>query len=119
MGGHRYRMMVTTAGGPVDWDYGLAWTTVGTIAWGGTAGGTWKNGDAASANWSRGYDSVGFLNGEHVVFNDSGVDSTVDIVGNVAPASVLVNNDVQNYYLRGGPIVGATGLIKRGSGLLV
>ncbi len=118
VGGHRYRMMVTTAGGAGNWDYGLAWTTVGTIAWGGGAGGVWKHSDANSTNWSRGYSAVGFVNGEHVVFNDAGSDSTVEINGNVAPASILVDNSIQNYYVQGGSMTGPTGLIKRGLGIL-
>jgi autotransporter-associated beta strand protein len=117
--GRRYRMQVTTAGAPFEWDYGLAWTTMGTLGWSGANGGVWKDKDANQRNWLRGSSLGGFVSGEHVVFSDSGIDKTVDIVGDVAPASVVVDNTVQHTYLfGGGSIVGATGLIKRGGGLL-
>jgi autotransporter-associated beta strand protein len=118
VGGRRYRMQVTAAGDPFNWDYGLAWTTTGTIGWTGAGGGVWKHNDATAANWIKGSNSAGFLNGEHVVFNDTGTDNTVDIVGNVSPGSILVDNSAQNYAFNGGGIVGPTGLVKRGTGML-
>jgi autotransporter-associated beta strand protein len=119
VGGRRYRMQVTAGGTPFTWDYGLAWTTTGTIGWTGASGGVWKDNDAAAANWIKGSIAAGFLNSEHVVFNDIGIDNTVDIVGSVAPGSILVDNSAQNYSFNGGSIVGATGLVKRGTGLLL
>jgi autotransporter-associated beta strand protein len=118
VGGRRYRMQVTAGGTPFNWDYGLAWTTTATIGWTGASGGVWKDNDSAAANWIKGSTASGFLDGEHVVFNDTGIDNTVDIVGSVAPGSILVDNSAQNYSFNGGPIVGATGLIKRGTGML-
>jgi autotransporter-associated beta strand protein len=117
--GRRYRMQVTAAGAPFEWDYGLAWTTTGTLGWSGASGGVWKDKDPSQRNWLRGANLGGFVSGEHVVFSDSGFDKSVDIAGDVAPASVVVDNSIQHTYsFNGGSIVGATGLIKRGGGLL-
>jgi autotransporter-associated beta strand protein len=117
--GRRYRMQVTAAGLPFEWDYGLAWTTMSTLGWSGASGGIWKDNDPNQRNWLRGSSSSGIVPGEHLVFSDSGVDKSVDVAGNVAPASVVVENTAQHTYsFSGGSIVGATGLIKRGGGLL-
>jgi autotransporter-associated beta strand protein len=115
VGGRRYRLEVTRASAqtPFDWDYGLAWSTVGTIGWRGT--GRW---DSASASWTKGTLPAAFITGEHVVFNDWGLNSQVVIEGSMAPGSVLVDNNVVPYTFQGGAITGAAGLIKRGSGQL-
>ncbi|MEX2140066.1 MAG: autotransporter-associated beta strand repeat-containing protein [Pirellulales bacterium] len=115
IGGRRYRLEVGRAGAqaPFDWDYGLAWSTVGTIGWRGA--GRW---DSASASWTRGTLPSAFVTGDHVVFSDWGLNSQVVIEGSVAPGSVLVDNNVVPYTFQGGAITGATGLVKRGSGQL-
>ncbi len=119
VGGRRYRMQVTASGTPFNWDYGLAWTTTGTIGWSGSVSGIWTHNDAAEENWIKGSTAAGFLNGEHVVFNDTGVDPNVEIAGNVSPGSILVDNSAQDYSFAGDSIVGATGLVKRGTGILI
>ena len=115
VGGRRYRLEVTRGGTqtPFDWDYGLAWSTVGTIGWRG--GGPW---DAVSASWTKGTAPAAYIPGEHVVFSDWGVNDQVVITDFVAPGSVLVDNNVVPYTFQGGQITGATGLVKRGGGQL-
>jgi autotransporter-associated beta strand protein len=115
VGGRRYRLEVSRAGtqAPFDWDYGLAWSTIGTIGWHG--GGPWNT---SSPSWTKGTFSASYLPGEHVVFSDWGLDGHVVIDGTVAPGSVLVENQAVPYTFSGGAITGATGLIKRGAGQL-
>jgi autotransporter-associated beta strand protein len=115
VGGRRYRLEVTRGGTqtPFDWDYGLAWSTVGTIGWRG--GGAW---DALSASWTKGNQPAAYVPGEHVVFSDWGLNSQVVITDAVAPGSVMVDNNTVPYLFQGGQITGATGLVKRGGGPL-
>ena len=118
-GGRRYRMQVTAGGAPFNWDYGLAWTTTSTIGWSGVLGGSWKHNDVLAANWIKGLTPPVFSTASTSCLMTPAIDYSVDIVGNVAPGSILVDNSAQDYSFSGGPIVGATGLIKRGTGALV
>jgi autotransporter-associated beta strand protein len=116
--GRRYRLEVSRGAGqaPFDWDYGLAWSTVGTIGWQGLLTNIWSEG--VSFSWTKGNLPAGYLPGEHVVFGDWGVNGQVRIAGSVAPGSVMVDNNTRPYVFMGGSISGATGLVKRGPGLL-
>ena len=49
----------------------------------------------------------------------TGANGQVMIVGSVAPGSMLVDNNARPYTFTGGSIAGATGLVKRGPGILV
>jgi autotransporter-associated beta strand protein len=117
VGGRRYRMEVSRGinQAPFASDYGLAWSTVGTLGW--TGIGVWDSG--LSPNWNRGNLPAPFLPGEHVAFTDSGLNGQVVIAGSVAPASVLVDNSAVTYVFSGGAITGATGIVKRGAGELI
>jgi autotransporter-associated beta strand protein len=112
--GRRYRMEVSRGinQAPFASDYALAWSTVGTLGWGGLA--VWDSG--LSPGWTKGNSPAPFMPGEHVVFNDSGLNGQVAIVGSVAPASVLIDNNLVPYTFAGGAITGGAGIIKRGSG---
>jgi autotransporter-associated beta strand protein len=117
-GGRRYRLEVSrpTSQAPFDWDYGLAWSTVGTIGW---RGFIWDN--LTTPSWIKGNVQTGYLPGEHVVFSDWGTTGSVPIVGLVAPGSVTVDSNLVNYTFHGngtGEITGATGIVKRGSAML-
>jgi autotransporter-associated beta strand protein len=116
VGGRRYRMEVGRGlnQAPFTSDYALAWSTVGTIGWRGI--GVWDSG--LSPSWNKGAAAGPFLPGEHVVFNDSGLNGEVVVVGSVAPASVIVDNGAVPYTFLGGQITGGTGIVKRGSGAL-
>ncbi len=62
-----------------------------------------------------------FLNAEPVVFNDSGSKSpAVNLVGALAPSSLVVSNNTGTYAFSGsGYLSGSTGLTKQGAGSLV
>jgi autotransporter-associated beta strand protein len=117
VGGHRYRIEVSRPAtqAPFDWDYGLAWSTVGTIGWRGTD--MWDTN--SSPSWVKGSSPARFLPGAHVVFNDSALSGLVYLAGSVAPGSVTIDNGSMPYAFLGGGITGATGLVKRGSGQAV
>lgn len=116
VGGRRYRLQVARASeqAAFDWNYGLAWSTVGTIGWRGT--GPWNS---ASLSWTKGTLPTAFITGEHVVFSDWGLNGQVVIEESVAPGSVVVDNDAVPYTFQGAAITGPTGLVKRGSGQLM
>lgn len=57
---------------------------------------------------------------DFVTFDDSAVSFNVNVATNVTPGSVTVNNSTHNYTFSGaGGVVGATMLIKEGTGTLV
>ncbi len=124
-GGHRYRLEVSrdAAQGAFNGDYGIAWSTTGTIGWTGAASNVWQSG--GSVNFIRGQAAAGFRDFEHVVFNDSILDtgiaanSAVQVTGSPSPASILVDNSLVDYSFNSGSIgVTPAALIKRGIGTL-
>ncbi|MDZ4818866.1 MAG: PEP-CTERM sorting domain-containing protein, partial [Planctomycetota bacterium] len=121
IGGHRYRLQVngTADQGQFDSDYGLAWSTTGTIGWTGSSGNAWQN--SGQANFVRGQSGSVYDDYEHVVFNDHADASrtNISVQGSPTPASILVDNSTRDYSFNDGPI-GQTpaGLIKRGTGTL-
>lgn len=89
-----------------------------TLTWN-TTSGNWQQGVAG--NWSGG-DGI-FYGGDSVIFNEPASPSTVTLVGQLAPASVTVNNFSNTYTFSGtagtAEITGAANLVKDGSGSLV
>ena len=85
------------------------------LIWSGAINNNW---DETTANWMEAGTPVTFQPNDNVTFNDSSSGSgSVNIVLNVAPGSVTVNNSAVNYTLGGpGIISGTTGLTKNGSG---
>ena len=112
--GRRYRMEVSRGitQAPFASDFALAWSTVGTLGWSG--GGIWDSG--LSQSWVKGNLPSPYFSGDHVAFTDSGLNGQVFIAGEVAPASVLVDNGPVTYTFSGGSITGPTGFVKRGAG---
>ncbi|MBN2577761.1 MAG: autotransporter-associated beta strand repeat-containing protein [Pirellulales bacterium] len=99
---------------------------VNLVVTGGPKGLAWR-GDGSSnawdveytANWNDNADVFYYL--DSVTFDDDLDENstTVDIQAYVAPASILVNNDTENYTFTGyGGITGQTGITKEGAGKL-
>jgi autotransporter-associated beta strand protein len=72
-------------------------------------------------NWTNGLASPDtFANGDLVLFDDTSVNGTVNLVGALAPGSVTVNNNSRGYTWSGsGSLTGVTSLIKLGASSLV
>ncbi len=96
------------------------------VKWRGQNNGNWDVGSGANVggttNW-RGATSASdtnFIQTDDAVFDDSATGNfNVNIVDNVQPFSVTVNNSANNYLFQGsGSITGNTGLTKSGTGKL-
>jgi fibronectin-binding autotransporter adhesin len=109
---------------PANHSFDLQITAVShLLTWAGTVNsggiGLWDN--VTTANW-LGTDNQPhtFLPGADVVLDDTAAGVTsINLVGDIAPASVAVNNSSKNYTLSGsGSLTGATSLAKTGTGTL-
>jgi autotransporter-associated beta strand protein len=88
-------------------------TTPGTLTWyGNNPNNNWDR--AAALNWNSGTDQ--FFNADNVVFDDSALTNTVNLVGTLYPGSVNFNNYSGPYTLAGsGQISGLTALTLNGA----
>jgi fibronectin-binding autotransporter adhesin len=103
-----------------------------TPRWNGTINNVWNidstgTGGAGTANWitsasqqSTTYVQAGPSQTDSVIFNDSAAGSTaIDLVDDVTPVSITIDNSTKNYAFSGsGSIGGTTGIIKSGTGSL-
>ena len=87
---------------------------------------TWKgngsnnNWDAqTTADWLNGASLVDFFNNDSVTFSDISTNTTINLIGVLAPAAVEVNNSSKNYTLAGsGKVTATAALTKDGTGTL-
>jgi len=89
-----------------------------SLIWTGTSG-TWDL--ATTADWQSGGAEL-FHFGDAVTFNDTSSNAVVTLSGQLKPSAVTVDSDITNFVINGtlaDYISGATGLIKRGSSVLV
>lgn len=93
--------------------------TNAALVWQGNNGPNWDI--DITPNWLNAGSSDFFYNGDNVLFNDTSAQTSVNLVGPVAPGSLTVSNNVDNYVFAtsgGGSISGSTTLLKQGSGEL-
>jgi fibronectin-binding autotransporter adhesin len=93
---------------------GVVDTRLPYLLWQGAVNGNW---DTTTANWFNGVVAGSFQNSLNVFFNDSSSQTSVGIIGSVAPASTTVSNNVDSYTFSGGSLAGGS-LLKQGSGSL-
>ncbi len=87
----------------------------GTKTWVGGTATTWDLDNTTA--FTNGTDSVVFVPGDEVIFDDSAISTNVNITGRLQPSKVTFNNETKNYTLAGdGQIVGNAKLIKNGAG---
>ena len=104
----------------LSYEDGKLWLTVqhyeaSDIAWTGATNGTWDI-DATSNFQTHDGQSAVFVPGSAVTFDDNAQQTTINIVGNVAPGSVVFNNSTKAFTLTGDSIVGEPTLTKNGAG---
>lgn len=102
------------------WENGTLYYQVGRNIWSNTSGDRLWN--TSSDNWTMNERSYTYLDGMDVSFTDTGA-GEVKLVGDVAPASIIVNNSAGNNYSfvaadGGGRLTGSTGITKEGTGEL-
>ncbi|MEI7730968.1 MAG: autotransporter-associated beta strand repeat-containing protein [Verrucomicrobiota bacterium] len=88
----------------------------GNRVWRGYVSANWNT---TEYNWFNGASNDLFNTASPVIFDDSGLLTTIAIPGTVQPGSVLVDSS-KNYTLGGGngKITGTTGITKQGAGIL-
>ncbi len=91
-------------------------STNGLLTWKGQNNGTW---DKTATNWVSGSSPINYTDGSQVNFDDTALLFAVTN-GGVSPASVTLNNSLNNYTFNssGGGIGGSAGLTKYGTGTL-
>ena len=88
------------------------------LVWTGGPSGIWDI--ATNVSWLNGAAYTVFHNSDNVTFNSVGsTNPTVNLVGAIAPGSVIVDTTANNYTFAGGSIAGGASLIKKGTGTLV
>lgn len=102
------------------WQNGTLYYQVSRNIWSNTSGDRLWN--TSSDNWTMNDRSYTYLDGMDVSFTDTGA-GEVKLVGDVAPASIIVNNSEGNDYSfvaadGGGRLTGSTGITKEGTGEL-
>lgn len=91
----------------------------GVKTWVGGLGTAWDLDNTAAFKAEGSEEVVGFVPGDHVVFDDSAVTTNVVINGRLQPGSVTFKNNEKSYILQGdGQIVGDAKLVKEGNGTL-
>ncbi len=91
---------------------------VGVDIWSGTNSANW---DLASPNWLLFGSATTFVNGANAQFDDTAAGTTsVNLVGNLTPGSLVVSNNAKTYTFGGpGNIGGTASLVKNGSGTMI
>lgn len=104
----------------LQWKNGTLYYNVGRTVWSNASGDTLWNGD--SDNWTMNGRSYAYLDGMDVSFTDVGA-GEVQLVGDISPSSIIVENSTGNDYTfiaaeGGGKLTGSTGITKNGTGAL-
>lgn len=104
----------------LQWKNGTLYYNVGRTIWSNASGDTLWNGD--SDNWTMNGRSYAYLDGMDVSFTDVGA-GEVQLVGDISPSSIIVENSTGNDYTfiaaeGGGKLTGSTGITKNGTGAL-
>lgn len=94
----------------------LSFVAGDSLTWTGATDGNWDIN--ATQNWNNGA-ATNFFNLDSVTFDDTGANKDVNLVSEVAPVSLTVNNSAGNdYSFSGMAITGSGGLTKSGEGTL-
>ncbi len=102
------------------WEDGVLYFEQGKSIWSNGSGNALWN--SSSENWQRNGADICYRNGMDTVFTDEGA-GTVQLVGEISPLSISVENSAGNDYrfeasATGGKITGGSSIVKSGSGEL-
>ena len=86
------------------------------IIWDGGSDGIWDFAASKNFKQANGENDI-FVSGDNVTFNDNASQTTVDITGELSPASIVFANNSKNFILKGnGSIIGNSPLTMNGDG---
>ncbi len=89
----------------------------GGVIWSGSTSANW---DFNTENFKIGEDATPFVNGDQITFNDESSTKTITINDYLSPSSIIVDNSLGDYTLKGlAGISGTGGLTKSGSSALI
>lgn len=106
--------------GDLQWKNGTLYYNVGRTIWSNASGDTLWN--STSDNWTMNDRNYAYRDGMDVSFTDVGA-GVVQLVGDISPSSIIVENSEGNDYTfiaagGGGKLAGSTGITKNGTGAL-
>lgn len=104
----------------LQWKNGTLYYNVGRTIWSNASGDTLWN--STSDNWTMNGRNYAYRDGMDVSFTDVGA-GVVQLVGDISPTSIIVENSEGNDYTfiaadNGGKLTGSTGITKNGTGAL-
>lgn len=88
----------------------------GNVTWTGSEGSNWDLDQSVNFVDDATNESLPFVPGDNVTFDDSGANTDITVVGNMAPSTITFNNETTAYTLAGDSIVGSPALVKNGVG---
>jgi autotransporter-associated beta strand protein len=90
--------------------------TAKSVTWTGIVNADW---DSATTNWVAAGINTNYSQGDFVTFNDTGINTTINLSGLFLPGSLTVSNESVAYVLGGiGGLSGTNGLTKKGAAAL-
>ena len=90
----------------------------GNVTWTGSTDGNWDVDKTQNFINTGTTESVVFVPGSEVTFDDNAVATSIKVVGNVAPASIIFNNEKKSLSISGDSIVGGADIQKNGAGVV-
>jgi len=87
------------------------------LIWQGNVNNNWDIN--TSQNWLNGSTPAYFANGNNFTFNDTSVQSAVNLVGSLVSSTITISNVVKNYVFSGTGSIDGGALVKQGVGSLV
>ena len=87
------------------------------LTWTGAADGTWNTDETANFKGTDG-DAAVFVPGSTVTFDDNAQQTSIKVVGNVAPSAIVFNNETKDFTISGDSLCGEPTLTKNGAATL-
>ena len=88
------------------------------LTWSGDAGNRWDYAETANFRLDGATELEAFVSGDDVIFNDEAATKTVNVAGNLYPASITVDNTAAYTFTGTGAIEGSAKFIKQGTGVV-
>lgn len=87
----------------------------GNVTWTGAADKYWNIDESLNFLPEGESEARGFVHGDAVTFDDNATSTTVVVDGNMAPSSIVFNNETKDYTISGDSIIGNPDIVKNGA----